>query len=886
MAYDFVDSFLSENKATPKPASPATSKVTPKAATTTFRPPARPEQNFASPFTKTSALKQANVHGKLFEGGTISKGLDVLRLPEYALNSYAKGARDSADKNAPMVKAGKKQLFPAVAEDFRAGVKNILPGVQNRTQIGREEGDYNAARDLVKGEKAQTAINFGMSLGMPSTPVGKVLNTGSKIVSKVPGASKVSQVVQKTGSIAQDYLKDNPTVARSIERIPFLENVRNPEAGKILENSSREVETRISSLYNQISSMSKGLSSAQRVKVGNIIEGGITTKSNNFLVIRANRVKEISDGIAKELVESGLMSKESFSKFQGKYMAHIADVVRTEEKQKFASGGLKFTSDSLKKRKNLLGKNGLPDYVREFQFPTFKALSGEVQNIESVKAVKELVEKFGTKLGTTTRKAMKTGDVIKNFRGPRTTKDGQILLKDELPENIKSQFKDISVPQEIVDYVTRKYAKNDPGIFLKIADKALNVWKMGKTIYSGPGYHTRNLMSNQILSDYATGAGLAKTIAGYARAVKAYTGKGDTKMIAYMQELKDAGILGRVSISEGVENLRPEVFGQGENVLKKIFNSPKKFQQASEETAKMNVYAFFRDKGLTIKAAAAKAEEAIFSPYKINPAERQLLRGAIPFYSFTRQAVPSVIRTGINRGGTLTKYEKAKTAVEGMSPEGAKNNQNLPTGMRGQVRLPIKDKNGNYSYADPSYIIPHGNFDSKAGGQLPFGMGLNPLITEAGSQMYNKDLYFDQPIAKSAIPERANVQRIQHGVQTFAPNLLPSDAFGGIPSGQPGINYKTRGGSKLYDAFTGQKDYAGRTRSKVQALLDTFGLKSVVYDPATQAKFDNIDKAKAVKLITSEIRGIMKDNRLSPDEKKEIIDQLTEARKRIFSPIH
>ncbi len=590
------------------------------------------------------------------------------------------------------------------------------------------------------------------------------------------------------------------------------------------------------------------------------MEGGIQTAENSKLVHRANHITQISANIGKELVSLGVMTPETFAKYKGQYLSHIADVVKNSEMAKSSGGALKVFTNSLLERKGKLGVPGMPDYIREFQFPTFKALAGEIQTAESTKALKTIAEKTGTAGQTFTKELGATAG---------KTAEGLVSMADIVPAKVQHLFKDVAVPQAVADYVTRKYAKVDPSIWSQVTDKALSAWKAGKTIVN-PAYHVRNLLSNQILTDFATGAGLPQTIIGYAKAVDAYLGKGSPKMMQYLQELKDVGVVGRQNIAGGIEALKPGVFGET-NKVKNLLNTPKNFQNASEETAKLNVYSWFRDHGADIKTAAQKAEEAIFSPYKINPTERQLVRQAVPFYSFTRQATPFVAKTALNNPGAITKYQKAKTAVESLSPEGAANNANLPSNMRGQVRLPIKDKNGNYSYADPTYIYPWGNFGQGGDqGQLPFGLGVNPFATEIASQAFNKDLYFNQPIAKSNIPDKANAQRAEHAIRTAMPGLYTT--IGAPITGLP----EQRGG--LTAAFTNTPDYAGRERSKAQAILNAVGLKSVIFNPADQMKFDRMDLNSKLKSIDDERKTILKDNRIAPQDKTFLIQKLMEER--------
>lgn len=853
---------------TPAPTKPVTNKTAVIAA---------PKPSFTTPQVKgpvnikPAPISKTPVHGNLFSGNLIQKGIDLLRLPEYAIASFQKGTQNQT------IKEGTNPNLQNIPGRFAAGVKNIIPGVSTRTQWGREPGDMNIGAYASKNPVVQSGLNFGLSLAAPTLPVGKILDKGGKVVNAAAKFPVINKVVGKGLDLSHkimDVAKTNPAVYTSLEKIPGLEYLRNPEAGKIITTAQQTASSRISGLFNKVNDVAKGLTPEERVAVGNVIEGGVSTDPK--ITTRATYIKQLSDKIGQELVDTGVMKQETFNKYKGAYLSHIADTVKNQETANLTgSGPLKFFTNSLKERKNLLGKDGRPDYIREFQFPVFKALAGEIHSAESAKAVNELAEKFGT-----------TGNKFeKTIAGPRVTVEGRVSLSDILPANVARKFKDVSVPQEVADYVKKTYSNAPQGLFDRIASKAMSFWKLGKTIYAGPAYHARNLMSNQILSDMSTGAGLPATLAGYGKAVAAYLGKGDAKTAGYLQEMKDAGIINRMGISEGIQSLRPGVFGQTDNKLAKIIKSPIQFQKASEQTAKLNVYSFWRNKGLSIEDAGKKAEEAIFSPYNISQTERGLVRNTIPFYSFTRQALPFTVKTAVNKGGRLTKYDKAKTAIEGLSPEGSANNPNLPADRQGEIRLPIKDKEGNYTYFDPTYILPFGNFgdvgNPLSGGKLPFGLSINPFLGEAAQQAFNKDSYFNQPIAKSAIPERARTQRVQHAFQSLVPNLLPTDLTG-IPTGQPDMPLRTRAGNKLYSAFTGQPDYAGRDRSKLQAVLDTFGLKSSVYRPGEQQKWDAVDKNKQLKAIVSEMRSVLNNQSIKTADKQKIIQRLRERQAEII----
>lgn len=821
-------------------------------------PAVKPVQTVSkSPVTtpvQTPTDPWATPQGKLFSGNLIQKAFDIPMLPQYAMSGFQKSAYE---EKANQIKSGAvdtQSYGKNILDRAVAGVKGVIPGIQNRTMPGTEQGNVNVGKELgIKSNTGQAAYNLALSVAEPSLAVGK----GVSLLKKIPGVTKT---VGKVGNIINkgvDVLRANEPIAKTIEKIPGQEFFRIPQLKKIFQGANEATQTRVSALFNQINDAAKGLKPYELEEVGAIIEGTqkTITKSNRKLFQRAEYIKNISDKVGQELVDLGVMKPETFAKYKGGYLSHIADTVKKDVVRSSGSKVLPFITSSLKERKNKLGTKLYPDYIRQFQFPTFKALGGEITTAESTKAIKDVVGAVG-----------KTGEkFIKTIGGPRVTKDGMVAVTDlNIPQNIKHIFKGMSVPQAAADYITKTYAKTTPGFWGNIGNKALNYWKMGKTILN-PAYHVRNQLSNIILSDMSTGEGIAKTVLGYGEAVKAYMGKGSPRMIQYLQELKDAGVVGHTALYKGIQELNPKTFTKGKNVVGKVAEAPFKLQNASEETSKLNVFAFWRDHGADVKTAAAKAQEAIFSPYKISQAERGLTRNIIPFYSFARQALPFTAKTLVENPSRLTKYQKFKTGVESLSPEDAGQNKNLPESMQGGVRLPIKDKYGNNVYADPTYIYPFGNFGETGftKGQLPFGFGLNPAITEAASQAYNKDLYFDQPIAKSNIPEKAIGQRVSHAGRTFLPTV-----------------FSTAG--QLKSAFGGTPDYAGRTRNKVQAVLNVIGLKSATFDQQNQVKWDSIDKNTKLRSIDSEIRNILRNQSIPQSEKTSSVKRLQEIKREVI----
>jgi energy-coupling factor transporter ATP-binding protein EcfA2 len=88
---------------------------------------------------------------------------------------------------------------------------------------------------------------------------------------------------------------------------------------------------------------------------------------------------------------------------------------------------------------------------------------------------------------------------------------------------------------------------------------------------------------------------------------------------------------------------------------------------------------------------------------------------------------------------------------------------------------------------------------------------------------------------------------------------------------------------KLYSAFKGIPDYAGRAYSKPLAILNAFGIKTSILRPEEQLQFQNYDKQTKLKSIDKEINSYMMNKKMTVDEKRELINQLRKIRQEIIT---
>ena len=761
---------------------------------------------------------------KYLGGNFIDKAFDVLRTPEYAGTGFIQGGMEQAKKTGAINSAPITRPMD-YARSIIAGVKNVPKAISERREFGREEGQYNVAEEAgIKNKYAQTGVNLVGSIAMPSLALGAV----AKGVSKFPGVSKV---VGRAGGAIQkgvEFARQTPKIAKVVEKFdPFF---RNPVLGKLVREAEERVATRQNEVINVVTKAAKKLKPEEQRIIGQILEGNIANDPTGKYQKLAQPIRELSDTIGKEAVDLGLLSKESFEMYKGKYMTHIWEKMKKGgDKINFGTGVIpKATSKTWNMRK------GAEGYISEFSPAALKGLGSEVRDIEVSKMYKQIADTFGSEAGSylESGKAFAPSSIV-------SSKAGKVLRNKELP-------------QEVVDAMTATMTPQKRNIF----DKAYDLWKKGKTIYN-PAYHVRNLMSNQILSDMSTGQGLGRTILNYGKSVAEYKGKGSQE---FVEAANKANLIGRKNLGGAFQEAMDVAgYGKPQGLLQKVARPFQKvdkavtgFQNASEETAKLNVFTTWikkaakdagksvqealQDEGI-INMAKKKAEEAIFSPYNISKTERGIASKVVPFYSFTRQATPFVAKTALNKPGTLTKYEKGKSAIEGLSAE--RKGEYKPESAKGQIRLPMTDKEKRSYYADLQYVLPWGNMGSEMGGnlskgRLPLGLSLAPQFTIPAELAMNKQLYYDTPITKSKAPSQKTEDYKNYLLRSIGPSVLSA-------------------GQKLKSAIAGEPDWAGRNRNVPSAVGNFMGLKTASFVPEEQKGFDMRDINTNLKDINYEI---------------------------------
>ncbi len=720
----------------------------------------------------------------------------------------------------------------------KANPARLIPGVAKKQD---ETWQKAMQSDTVK--KIGGTANRVVLDPLNAIPFGKIFKFVGKGISKVDDVVKLS----KFGDKIMDTARSTPAVYKVIEK--FNPYFRNPEFGKMLKETEGVTGKRLNDLYKLIKDTAKNLSPAQQTRIGQLLEGGIDT-SKKYEQLAAP-LRELTEKIGKEAVDLGILSRKSFNKYRGVYMKHIFEKYLDVSKNQ---GFVRRVAPGIGQQFSKM-RRGTEGYIKEFAAPTFAGLGSGIKDIEAARFYKKIASDFGAGV-----EVVKKGRKIINRIVPEGYEYAPHVIANS---KVARFFKNKALPKSIVEYI------NKTSEIKKVTgwDKMLNAWKAGKTIYN-PAYHVRNVLSNQILTDMSTGKGLIQTASDYVGAVRQYVGKGNQKFVNAAETI---GLIKQKRFGAALDEFLETAEIVEKSKGRKILDFPRKLQTVTEETSKLNVFKswvekFAKQAGKTVddalkdsellKKAAGKAEEAIFSPYRLNQTERGLARNLIPFYSFTRQVIPFTMKTLFNNPARIAKYSKAKREVENLSKS-----ESRPAYAENFVRLPFKNKRGESMYFDPTYILPFGNvFEGGERGKLPFGLGFNPIFTEAAQQMANKDFYYDQPITKfesEGMAGKNTAARASHAFRTMSPQILNNLI------------------SKVFPAVTGKADYAGRERNLPQALLDTLGGIKTQFIGSQKGVMDQYYKTKTtIRSKQNDIKKILNDNSLTESQKRKYIQQI------------
>lgn len=231
----------------------------------------------------------------------------------------------------------------------------------------------------------------------------------------------------------------------------------------------------------------------------------------------------------------------------------------------------------------------------------------------------------------------------------------------ELPDTITKlnpSLKGLKFDPEIMSEVTRVTKSYiDPqelGVFRKGFDAIQNLWKRW-TLAPFPKYHLRNMVGN-MWNNYLAGIDvnnyrIAEALQGYRK----FKGKGNVLEKNYLMDLKRFGLTSQQADDVILNAEKTGVLGQGwygadiETTIERAMKRTPKYPSIQwgmnvgttiENNARLAHYLDRLNKGDDTLTAAKSVKKYLFDYQDLTQFERQIMKRAMPFYTWTRKNIP------------------------------------------------------------------------------------------------------------------------------------------------------------------------------------------------------------------------------------------------------
>jgi len=198
-----------------------------------------------------------------------------------------------------------------------------------------------------------------------------------------------------------------------------------------------------------------------------------------------------------------------------------------------------------------------------------------------------------------------------------------------LPEDVAKDLDDM------MDLFKRDESMNQ---ILKMYDKATGIWKQSVTSFF-PAFHARNALSNV----FVNWLGGVKNAGDYKKAVDIVKGgTGEVAGKSYDEVLKLAeknGVLTKGFFEADIQKQLAKELGQ-EGKISQILDLGRKAGSGVENNARMAMFVNRLEKGVGPIKAAEDVKKYLFDYSDLTKFERDVARRVLPFYTWTRKAVP------------------------------------------------------------------------------------------------------------------------------------------------------------------------------------------------------------------------------------------------------
>ena len=559
------------------------------------------------------------------------------------------------------VQTAKEQVGKLVSKEGatileRGGLQNIIKGLET---AGKKITAQEIKSVLEKGIPElikKSAVRFA---GQPILSLPKwadVYNSVSKTIKSVEAFKPLVEGLETTGK----------AIAKLFSRDFGLPKAFIPVKQKFIDS----FDAATSRIKQDLSVVFSGTTKEQRVAVAHAIDKGTVKELPKELIPLADRTKKIFARIATEEEKRGLLDKTLTDYIPHIYKnrekaANLIDQLRNGQ----ASANLRFNKMRILPDLEAAKVAGL-DPIEDIA----ELLHIRLMASERAKLTQDFIGEISQKFGI-------AKDVLKTEKGIATDKiiikqiketnpefankiislngDGLTRLSDVVagvPKEIASR--DIFIPKNIADDLAkiskRFFADEDAKSLLVGYDKMNNFWKGSVTVMF-PAFHFRNAVSNVFQSFLDIGV-QSFNPAVHVKVVDILTGA-EGKIINELGEEITYSQIRKLAKEYQIfqDTLARTDVGRllSQSAVKKLnpFDLGRKAGRAIENEARMVNFVTNLRRGFTPSEAAARTKQFLFDYDNLSLFEKDVMRRAIPFYTWTRKNIAQQLKAIVTQPG-------------------------------------------------------------------------------------------------------------------------------------------------------------------------------------------------------------------------------------------
>lgn len=622
-----------------------------------------------------------------------------------------------------------------------------------KSYLEAQKGAFN----VLRGKEETTLLKEMESAGIETTKFDKVMGLGGEIMLDPLWVIKPVKITKKIGEITKlekpvktlaNVLKETDT-AKRIKTL-FSNTTTNKEFDAIVKKFRNLRDYREANLIDDAVKLQKDIKTLGKGAEEIITEGlenpnSLKNVTDIKIVNIVNNLKNTYSDLLQQSRKVGLSVGE---------IEHYAPHIRTKEsfiktlKENFGLGAREFGKGAIEKSRKLKGtikeltEQGIDIFEKNPAIQLAKKGQAYAKAITSAEFAND-VKKFAIKGGTEVTNPL--------LKGMKFEPDVAAVI-DNFYQGIK--------PKEL-------------NVALKSFDKIQNIWKAQALI--SPSYHIRNFAGN-LWNNFL--AGINPAFYGKAGLLQRGLLK-EPKLIEKMRKLgvidegwyaKDIGeeVLNRV---KGVGNWKAGI--NPVNQQNYLFQLNKKIGKGIENNARMAHYLSKISEGLSPEKAAESVKKYLFDYGDLTDFEKNIMKRAIPFYTWTRKNLPLQLESLITQPAKFALPHKIITELESgtevpnekyMSPYIT---ENVPVRIR-------KNEKGNTEYFLLGNWLPYASAIDVLSQPLETFIGMaTPIGKTPFEYLFNKSTYFKNTLGEySDIESRFKQQGEFLGASLRKKNIL------------------------------------------------------------------------------------------------------------------